>query len=275
MRNKLVKTLIFVFILMICSILFISGTKYISEVSNIKSFGVIQGMALETSSGYNELKSSIDQKYTKEFVKILNQTSDGLKNGIRAILGDEYFLLSNEYNEILDEILKQKRDFELSEEYLSLKNKLASLKVKIDSVDKSSKEEYVDEFKKTLSDVSTLNTKFNNKLKSKRDRLSEIEIEVKKLFYNNKKDLIKLRLNQMHETKVKLKELIEGYNFEIKELNDAFEVNANGQELPFDVKTMQNLMVAGKLETECFAEILNENEPNAVIYSENMVNLKS
>ena len=82
---------------MICSILFICGTRYISDVSSVKSYKIIKGMAMEASSGYIELKNSIDQKYTEEFVKILNQTSEGLKSGIKAILGDEYLLLSNEY----------------------------------------------------------------------------------------------------------------------------------------------------------------------------------
>ncbi len=275
MRNKLLKSLIFVFIIMICSLLFISGTKYISEVSNIKSFKVIKAMAMETSSGYNELKSSIDQKYTEEFVKILNQTTDGLKSGIKAILGDEYLLLSNEYNDIVDVILNEKRQFEQNEEYVSLKNRLAELKVKIDALDKSSKEEYISEFKEKLSEISTLNTKFNNQLKSKRDRLNDIKFEVKKLFINNKKELIDLRIQQMNATRESLKELICSYNFEIKELNEAFGVAKSAQELPFDINTMQNLMVAGKLETECYAEILDENQAKTVVCSENNVKLKS
>lgn len=275
MRNKLIKSFIFIFILMICSILFICGTRYIGDVSSVKSYKIIKGMAMETSSGYIELKNSIDQKYTEEFVKILNQTSEGLKSGIKAILGDEYLLLSNEYNDIIDVISKEKREFELSEEYLSKKRELAQLKVKIDALDKSSKEEYVDKFKQTLSEISTLNTKFNNQLKSKRDRLFEIENQVKKLFISNKNELINLRINQMNATRDKLRELILSYNVELKELNEAFSVQNDKQELPFDVNTMQNLMVAGKLETQCFAEILGENEHKTVVCSDNTVELKS
>ncbi|MBE5743984.1 MAG: hypothetical protein E7358_04650 [Clostridiales bacterium] len=274
MRNKLVKSLIFLFILMICTVLFVCGTRYV-DVSNIKSFKIIKGIAMETSSGYNELKSSIDQKYTEEFVKILNQTSSELKTGIKAILGDEYLLLSDEYNAILDDVNKKKRDFELNEEYLSLKNRLSELKVKIDSLDKSSKEEYIEEFKSVLSKISTLNTKFNNQLKSKRDRLSEIFNSLKELFIANKGELIELRKNQMNSTRESLKELILSYNVEVTELNEAFSINNKTEELPFDVASMQNLMVAGRLETECFAEILSENHNNTVVFSENNHDIKS
>lgn len=275
MRNKIIKSFIFVFILIVCSILFITGTKYISEVSNIKSYKVIKGMAMEIDSGYNELKSSIDQKYTEEFVKILNQTSSDIKSGIKAILGDEYFLLSNEHNDILGEISNEKRAFEQSEEYLALKTRLSELKVKIDSLDKSSKEEYIQEFKLKLSEISTLNTKFNNQLKSKRDRLDEISNKVKDLFVKNKKQLIELRVKQMCTTREKLKDLIVSYNVELKELNEAFNVEVKKPELPFDVYSMQNLMVAGRLETECFAEILDNNSAKTVVYCENTSNLKS
>ncbi|MBO7215229.1 MAG: hypothetical protein J6V66_07035 [Clostridia bacterium] len=274
MRIKFFKSVLFIFILMICSAIALGIKNYQKTIATFKPIGSIMvvSMSENTNFGYNELKTSIDQKYTQEFVKILNNTQSELKCGMADILGDDYQNLTREYDEITEYITAQIKTFNNLEEYTVLKDKLAVLKGKIDSVDKSSKEEYLDEFRGVLGEISTLNNKFNNQLKDKRDRLVEIKGEIKELFVKNKEALIKLRKEKMDKTREDIKTLVHGYSIEIKELNDTFNVNEKFSPLPFDVSSMQDFMIAGKVETECFNEIL---ENNAVIFSENDAKLPS
>ena len=272
MRNKFFKTIFFIFILMICSAILIGAKEYKKSTATVNTFKNVGFISMNETSGYNELKLSVDQKYTKEFVKILNETQYELKSEMASILGEEYKTLTNEYDQINDYIASQIKIFNSSEEYTVLRDKLGTLKEKIDSLDKSSKEEYLDEFRGVLGEISTLNNKFNNQLKEKRDRLCQIKGEVKELFVKNKEELIKARQNSMDSTRKKLAELFSSYNVEIRELNDAFGVKQTKPSYPFDVDSMKECMVAGKLESECFNEILNSE--NAV-FSENTSDILS
>lgn len=275
MRKKFLRSILFVFILMICSAIVIGVKQYGKTTSVFYKFGRIGTVSMIENSGYNELKRSVDEKYTKEFVSVLNKTSNSLKNGMSEILGSEYDALTSEYNKICDDISIETKAFNESKEYVDLKLKLANLKAKIDSLDKSSKEECLEEFRGVLSEISTLNTTFNNTLKSKRERLFEIKGLVKELFIKNKEELINLRKNTMENTRNKLKELFLNYNVEVKELNEAFGVLKNENSYPFDINGMNDCLVAGKLETECFNEILEIDGNNSVIYSENTTKVLS
>jgi hypothetical protein len=275
MRKKFFKGILFVFILMLCSAILVGVKLQAKNVTTFKSLKKVGVVSMVENSGYNELKSSIDQKYTQSFVKILNETSNSMQNEIKGVLGEEYQSLKIEYDQITDYISDEIRKFNNSADYVAKRNELSSLKVKIDSLDKSSKEEYLDEFRKVLGEISTLNTKFNNNLKSKRERLDEIKGSVKELFVKNKETLIEIRRKSMESTREKLKELFVSYNVEVKELNDAFGIDKKPCDYPFDISSMQNCLVAGKLETECFNEILGLNGVSPVIYSENSSNLIS
>ncbi len=258
---------------MLCSAIVVGVKEYKKSTQTVKTFGKVGLLSMNESSGYNELKLSVDQKYTQQFVKILNETQTELKTNIADILGDEYKTLTCEYDEISDFISTEIKKFNKSEEYTVLRDKLAVLKEKIDALDKSSKQEYLDEFRAVLGEISTLNNKFNNQLKEKRDRLMQIKGLVKDLFVKNKDELLKARQNSMEVTRKRLAELFLAYNVEIKELNDAFGVKPKKPSYPFDVDSMKECMVAGKLETECFNEILSSNE--TLVYSENKVDILS
>jgi hypothetical protein len=275
MRKKFFKGILFVFILMLCSAILVGVKLQAKNVTTFKSLKKVGVVSMVENSGYNELKSSIDQKYTQSFVKILNETSNSMQNEIKGVLGEEYQSLKIEYDQITDYISDEIRKFNNSADYVAKRNELSALKVKIDSLDKSSKEEYLDEFRRVLGEISTLNTKFNNNLKSKRERLDEIKGSAYELFVKNKETLIEIRRKSMESTREKLKELFVSYNVEVKELNDAFGIDKKPCDYPFDISSMQNCLVAGKLETECFNEILGLNGVSPVIYSENSSNLIS
>ena len=66
--------------------------------------------------------------------------------------------------------------------------------------------------------------------------------------------------------------IVSNYNAELKELNLAFSVEYNKTEYPFDMDSMQDFSIAGKLETECFNEILDS---SSAVFCENTVKIQS
>lgn len=261
MRFNFVKILIAVIFLIVCSMLLIGGKYHLKSVNLIKKFYVkeVSLMSNSENESYNELKQSIKSKYTKEFVNLLNKTSAELKAGIQSILGDEYLLLTEQFNDIINDINEQKNIYENSAEYLSAKEKLFVIKSKIDSASDEQKNEYLDEFRACLNEISLLNTKFNNQLKGSRDKIFELKGQLKKMFKAHKNELLSLRTSEMKSCRESIKTMLKNYFLELKELNETFNIEITDNDLPFDVSSMQDCLVAGKLETECYNDIISEN----------------
>lgn len=276
MRIKITKILITAFIVLLCSIILIGGKFYVKTVQSFRTFYNFSGVELMSNtqnSGYNELKQSIIDKYTKEFVNLLNGTSSAFKEDISKSLGYDYSILSEEYVTISDSINSKKQAYFLSDEFLSARKTLEELKTTLDGLSNEEKDKYLDEFRVALNAVSTLNTKLNNSLKSERERLDLIKGQVLSIFIKNRKQLLEIRSKYVNEMRVNIANLISNFNAELKELNIAFDVQSNKTEYPFDVETMQDFSLAGKLETDCFNELL-DNKISPLV-SENSVKLQS
>lgn len=271
MRFKVVNVIIAVFIALICFGLAISAKYYVKTAQSFKIIFNEEECKLTSMQNdcYHELKKSLDDKYTKKFVDILNSTSKKFKDDIYRVLGDEYILLSEEFSTTLTSIKSKKSEFENSNEYLSAKKELSELKQKIDSAPESEKDVYLNEFRASLDKITTLNNKLNNQLKSERDRIDSIKSSVKKMFASNAKELISIRVELMNLTRNELKVLLSDYMLELKELNSAFKKELKESSYPFDVASMGDCLVAGKLESECYSDILSENFNKNVIFSEN------
>ncbi len=271
MRYKLIKTILIVFVTLLCTVLLIGAKYYVKTVETFKSFYNQTKIRLINmqNGGYSEIKKSLDQNYTEKFVKILDDISLEFKKGIYSILGDEYLLLSQEFETTLNSFNNKKRAFLQGEEYISAVDALNEIKAKIDGESEENKQIYLDEFRATVNKISTLNTKLNNQLKPERERLDGIKCEVKKLFFKNAKKLISIRKDLMDSTREKLSTLLKDYAFEINEIKETFGIDKSGVEYPFDISSMNNFMIAGKLESECYAEILTSNHDKTVIVSEN------
>ena len=271
MHYRLVKTILTVLIILICTVALIGAKYYVKTVESFKSFynhSKIRLISMQ-NDGYTEIKKSLDQKYTDKFVKILNEISLEFKSGISNVLGGEYILLSEEFETTLNSFNSKKSAFINTEEYQLAITELNDIKSKIDGETEENKDKYLDEFRLAVNKISTLNTKLNNQLKPERERLDSIKGEVKKLFLKSAKDLISLRTNLMNSTRLKLSSLLKDYAFELNEIKDTFSVDDKGVEYPFDIYSMSNFMIAGKLESECYAEILDDDKSNSVIVSEN------
>ena len=182
---------------------------------------------------------------------------------------EDYFNPSATYKggrEVLSNISQARENVA---KYLSAKKELAELKQKIDNSTESEKDGYLEEFRQKLNNITTLNTKLNNQLKSERDRLESIKASTKKMFSSKAKELISIRVELMNSTRIELKALLSDYMLELKELNSAFNEEFKEGSFPFDVASMGDSLVAGKLENECYTEILSENFNKNAIFSEN------
>ncbi len=271
MRFRIIKTIIVVFVALLCSFLAISAKYYVKTVQSFKTFynkEEIKLISMEKEC-YLELKKSLDDKYTKKFVEILNSTSKNFKSSIAKVLGEEYILLSEEFLTTVNSIESKKKEFVNSSEYLSAKKELSEIKLNIDNAPENEKDGYLDDFRVALNKISTLNTKLNNQLKGERDRVEEIKSSVKKLFVKNAKELISIRKDLMNITREEISALLRDYTLELNELNSTFNIELKGNAYPFDLTTMGDCLVAGKLESECFSEILSQNSNKTVIVSEN------
>ena len=271
MRFNLLKIIVLVSFLLVCSFLII-GSKYYVKSGELFNIFYKKEVALVSNNeinSYNELKQSIKDKYTSEFVKLLNQTSLEFKTGIKSILGDEYILLSEQFNDIINDINAQKKVYEESSEYDNARNMLLKVKQKIDSATEEEKNGYLDEFRSALNEITLLNNKFNNQLKGSRDKIFEIKSKVSNMFKKHKTELLSLRTSQMELCRESIKTMLSNYFLEIKELNQTFNEIQSTTELPFDVNSLQDCLVAGRLETDCYNEILLEKSTENQILSEN------
>ena len=271
MRYKLIKTALTVFIMLLCTVALISAKHYVKTIESFKSFynhSKIRLVSMQ-NDGYSEIKKSIDQKYTEKFVKILDEVSKRFKSGISEVLGYDYILLAQEFETTINSLNSKRKAFISTNEYISAVNELNQIKIQIDRETKENKNIYLDEFRSAVNKISTLNTKLNNQLKPEIERLDQIKSEVKELFVKNSKDLISIRKGLMDETRKELALLLKDYSLEIKDMKDMFSVNDDKVEYPFDITTMTDFSIAGKLESECFSEILSSNDDKTVIVSEN------
>lgn len=271
MRYRIIKIIITVFVALLCSIMFISAKYYVRTVQSFKTFYKESEIRLTSMQNdcYNQLKKSLDDKYAKKLEELLLLTGNEIKGEIKNVLGEEYILLREEFYTTLNSIENKKKEFSLSNEYVSAKENLSRVKGLIDSAPEYEKDKYLDEFRVALNDISLLNTKLNNQLKSERDRLSIIKAEAKKLFIKNSKKLISVRKSLMVETRDKIVSLLNEYKFELGELNSTYNVKNNQNDLSFDFSSINERLREGKLESECFLEILSENSQQTVIVSEN------
>ena len=270
MRYKIIKIIISVFVALLCSVLLIGAKYYVKTVQSFKTFYNKLDIRLTSmqNDSYNELKKSLDNKYANKLEELLGLSADKLKCEIEGVLGKDYILLREEFYTTINSIEGKKREFTLSNEYLDKKENLSKIKNLIDNSPETEKDKYLEEFRVALNDISTLNTKLNNQLKGERDRLNEIKIEVKNMFIKNANKLLSIRKTLMAETRTEIANLLKEYTFELNELNSTFNVKSNDN-FGFDFLDITRRLKLGKLENECFSNILTENAEKSVDFFEN------
>ena len=259
MKNKYYKTLLAVMFIIICATIFVAF-RYVKITASTFKFTNSSNKVVLTmnfDSSYNELKHDLKQKYVKKLADVIEKTRLEFNNALNNVLGSSYIEKRNELTQLENEIKKDRNEFLNSSDYLNGKQALKEIKDKIDETfDEDKKEELQSEFNVKLNELSTLNIKFNNVLKSKREKYDEIKGELKALFNSKKDELKKQKETIEQKTKQEIANIITQFNFELKELNDAFTVSINEREMPFDNSFINDLTAVAKFENEC----LNENE---------------
>ena len=258
MKNKYYKTLIAVFFIVICAFMLIAG-RYVKLSVKTFKFEKLQNnkvmLTMNNNSSYNELKSSLRQKYAKMLADTIEETRVEFNSELKRVLGEEYVEMRNELTSLESEIKAQRNEFLMSSEYLTGKKKLIELGQKIDATtNNDEKEELRSEFNVTLNELSTLNVKFNNVLKAKREKVDETRAKLKELFNSKKDELKKVKDELEIKTKQNIANIISQFNFELKELNDAFSVSVTAREMPFDDDFTKDISVLSKFESDCFTE---------------------
>ncbi len=259
MKNKYYKTLLAVMFIIICATIFVAF-RYVKITASTFKFTNSNNKVVLTmnfDSSYNELKLDLKQKYVKKLADVIEKTRIEFNNALNNVLGTSYIEKRNALTQLENEIKKDRNEFLNSSDYLNGKQALKDLKQEIDETfDEDKKEELQSEFNAKLNELSTLNIKFNNVLKSKREKYDEIKGELKALFNSKKDELKKQKETIEQKTKQEIANIITQFNFELKELNDAFSVSVNVREMPFDNNFINDLTAVAKFENEC----LNENE---------------
>ncbi len=204
---------------------------------------------------YVELKNSIKDKYLSKLNEELTVFSNNYKNGMKEILGEEYLTLENDLISTKEQIKDKKVKFSNSKEYLDKKREMLELKEKMDNAEGEEYDKLYESFQKALSEISTLNVKLNNSLKDLKAKQSDIRAKLLTLFDNNKDELIAFRKAQKGAISEIIVSIINEYNFELSELNMAFNRAQNKmREIPFDIETCSFDTVVMPFESEYFSE---------------------
>ncbi len=263
MSKKVLIMLSITFIFLVCLVL---GRHYsIIQSTNIsvKGYNLVFNCM---SNNYQILKKEIDEKYILKINEVVSKSKQEYTEKVNKLLG-------NEYQELLDIIasgkkyIKTERElFYKTQEYLTAKQKLDDCK-KAYEIDDS--EENKKNFHTSLTDLATLNTTINNRLKSKREEIESAKNKLKLLFDNNKEKLIEIRTKVKDNLKIQVLEIFKEYKFVIDELNKTYDEN---QEIDVSVFTnkISDESVFSSFENQYFDGDLDNSK---VVFSKPITNL--
>ncbi|MBQ9782789.1 MAG: hypothetical protein IJW26_06400 [Clostridia bacterium] len=215
MSKKILIMLSITFIFLVCLVL---GRHYaLTAHTNVSIKG--RNLSFNCMNNYSVIKKETDEKYILKINEIITESKERYKNEVTKLLGSEY-------NELLDvissskEYIKTERElFFKSQEYINAKQKLDECKI---AYENDQSEENKNNFHTALSDLATLNTTINNRLKSKREDIENAKQRLVCLFDDNKDNLIKIRDEIKKELKVKIIQVFKEYQFVINELNKTY-----------------------------------------------------
>ena len=257
MKNKYFKPLIAVLFIVLCAVMLIA-CRYVSlSASTFKFTNYYKRtvLTMNINSSYNELKATLRQKYAEMLSNSIEETRVEFNSALKQILGEEYVEKRQKLIKLESNLKAQRNEFLNSEDYLNGKEKLKNLKLKIDKTsNEDEKEELQSEFNACLNELSTLNIKFNNVLKAKREEIDALKGQLKALFKSKKGEIEKERDRLEQKTKQNILNIVNQYNFELKELNDAFSVSSTLREMPFDNDFLNDLSVVSNFENDCLGE---------------------
>ncbi len=219
MSKKVLIMLSITFIFLVCLVL---GRHYsIVQTSNIN----IKGHNLVfncMSNNYKVIKKETDEKYILKINDAISKSKEEYSEKVNQLLGEEYSKLLAEISNGKKYIKTERELFYKTQEYLNAKAKLDECKV---AYEKDDSEENKKNFHTALTDLATLNTTINNRLKSKREEIESAKRKLFSLFDDNKEKLIEIRKEVKENLKIQVLEIFKEYKFVIDELNKTYSQN--------------------------------------------------
>ena len=215
MSKKLLIMLSITFIFLVCLVL---GRHFtLTEQVNVSIKG--RNLSFNCMNNYQVIKKETDEKYILKINEIITESKKLYKDKVTELLGSEYAELLDVIS-VSKEYIKTERElFFKSQEYIKAKQKLDECKK---AYENDESEENKKNFHSSLSDLATLNTTINNRLKSKREDIENAKDRLVCLFDKNKENLIKIRSEIKNDLKVKIIEVFKEYQFVISELNKTY-----------------------------------------------------
>ena len=266
MKQKNLSILIILIFTLICATILIGFNYYNETTTTFNNFFKKTGVKLVSNVGnsYLELKNSLKEKYSNKLNNKLDEISLDYNNGINEILGENYKKYTLELDTVRREIKEKKSNFLNSKEYLDKKQEMLDIKEKLDKAEGEEYDKLYESFQKALSEISTLNVKLNNSLKELKSKHDNIYSNLTILFENNKEKLINFRNEHKKVVSECILKIINEYNFELSELNCAFNVNQNKmREFPFDIDFFGFKCVSSAFESEYFSESTEINDESS------------
>ncbi len=263
MNKKVLIMLSITFIFLVCLIL---GRHYSNTQStniNIKGRNLVFNCM---SNNYQVIKKETDEKYILKINDAISKSREEYNSKVTNLLG-------NEYNQLLADIangkkyIKTERElFYKTQEYLDAKQKLDACKKTYESDDS---EENKKNFHTALTDLATLNTTINNRLKAKREEIENSKRKLTTLFDNNKDKLIEIRKEVKENLEIQIFDIFKEYKFVIDELNKSYSEN---QEINVDVFTgkISDESVFSSFENDYFNSVTDRSK---VVFSKPITNI--
>lgn len=203
------------------------------------------------SQEYLRLKKELKDKYTEIIFKLIDEKKEEIDKIISDVLGGDYGVMKERFISLERYIDKTKEDFFASDDYVAVKNKVNELKKEIDG-DKNADMEKQAELYKALSNLATLNTTLNNRLKEARTRLTAIRSDISDLFAIHDEELEKIKIEYSKTFSKELNAVLHDFNKELKQLKIDFGVTDLNPEFPFDVESVQLDFATDKFQSEYF-----------------------
>ena len=225
---------------------------------------------------YLEIKQSLKEKFTKNFVEEVDVISKNFASSVTELLGNDYLEYKTEFINLEKFSAKTKEEFFSSSDYVSIKNEVSALKKRID--EEEGDIELDKQLHEKLSKLSTLNTTLNNKLKATRERITHLKFLIKGLFDIHSVEFNALKKSAVSDVTEIINKTVVEFNVELDEVKRNFDVEVGEKEFPFDFDSVDLSGVYGTFETEYIDESVTElngdnefsnlNDATAV-YSEN------
>ncbi len=193
----------------------------------------------DMSTNFNEKYIDKKEELKKKYLTVLNSTIKDVKISSAEktceILGDDFFNLFNETEDLKELVQNEKKQFYKTDEYKTAQKTLTKCKSEYSKCkDDKQKESLSVELNKAISKITTLNITINNRLKEKTDKIKINDEIIIDIISKNCDKLNEIKDEMIKVVKVAVQDCIKNYSEELKVLSNEFGYNDDKLDLPFE-----------------------------------------